>query len=135
MPKHRQYADGSDVRPVVMCHPDEDLAVQSEKAACDINNVVNSYLRTGQMPAFDLQAYRDVSHGLTLHEAAIVSQELQEHFLDRIPATVREKFGNDPVRFVEEIVLDEHLEDAVSLGLRERPVPEVPNEVPANPPA
>lgn len=132
--RHRQYGDGTDVRPVVLCDPDEDLAVQSEKAACDINNVVSQYTRSGVMPPFDLQGYRDVSHGLSLHEAALVSQRLEENFVQSVPAAIRERFQNDPVLFVDHILDEEFLEDAVALGLRQRPEPEEP-DVPATPPA
>lgn len=123
------------VSTVRVCDPEEGLTRQSEAAACDINRIVRSYVSQGMpLPVRPDAVFADVSQGWDYREAIEKAREVEEYFLG-LPADLRAKYRNDPGAFLDGILLPENVEDAVRLGLVEAPVPEVPNEVPADPPA
>lgn len=70
--------------------------------------------------------YGDVSEFGGLQEAIIKVQEADDLFA-QYPAELREKFENDPVKFVEFMEDPENLDEAIELGLaKPRPVVTTP---------
>lgn len=104
-----------------------DLAHQSFKDDCDINRIV---------ARLDTQGFLDTTRGRTqpiYFDAASVpdfqsalNQVIiaQDHF-DSLPASVRERFANDPARFVNFMSDNNNLAEAQRLGLV--PLPEAPD--------
>lgn len=80
---------------------DESRAIQSERDACDINTIVRNFGVTGQVVApMAPPSYRDLPEVYDFHTAMNFIQRSHDAF-DTLPALTRERFGNDPGRFVE----------------------------------
>lgn len=77
-----------------------DMAVQSEKDACDVNKIVERALRTGIMPVSTAQAlYADVSNAVDYQSAVEMTLRAQEQF-DALPVKTRNQFDNDVGKFL-----------------------------------
>lgn len=105
---------------------DPTLAVQSSKDECDINFIVNRYMRTGVLPAANHGVYADISEIGDLRESLEQVQFAQEAFME-LPAEVRKYFDNDPVKLVEFAQDPRNHEKAIELGLAP---PRQPDSVP-----
>lgn len=115
--------------------PQEGLTRQADKESCDINRIVKQYAHFGvDLPGAPADLFQDVSQGWDYRESLERAAKANEYF-GALPSEMRAKYGNDPGVFFDEVFAEENLEDAIALGLVERVVPEVPSEVPANPPA
>lgn len=105
-------------RPVVDCSGDEVLTKQFGRDETDINKIIARFEKTGQLAAMNQGQpfYGDVSEFTGLHDAIIKVQEANDLFM-AYPASVRERFDNDPVKFVEFFEDPANLDEAVKLGL------------------
>lgn len=105
---------------------------QSEAAACDINNIVSRWMKSGS--ACDLTArvgqFLDVSNVPDFHAACNFVAGAKSLFLE-LPAEVREEFNNDPGRFLKFASNPANFDKLVSMGLASKPVP--PGPAPAAP--
>lgn len=90
---------------------------QSEKDACDINVVVNQFLR-GVIPAHVVNRVADYGFvpAMTFQDCMNQVREAKETFAG-LPAETRDFFGNDPGRFVNYVARPENLAELVKLGL------------------
>lgn len=84
---------------------DPPLVVQSAKAECDINTIMQRYQRDGLVDHVnkfhgDYGDFTNVPQDF--HEAMQQVQEANEMFLT-LPSSVRERFGNDPGAFLEAV--------------------------------
>lgn len=98
----------------------ECLTVQSEKDNCDINVLVER-LGIGEIartaPPYDPRAFGDFTHmPKDPHEVLQVVRELEDAFME-LPARVRERFENDPLRFYEFTQNQENFEEGVKLKI------------------
>lgn len=112
------------------------LTTQAPADEVDINKIV-ARIKKGQtvMASNAEPFYGDVSFLGGLQEAIIKVQEADDLFM-QFPAELRERFENDPVKFVEFLEDPKNLDEARSLGLV-KPVPEPVKEAapaPATPP-
>jgi phage internal scaffolding protein len=87
----------------------------------DLNVIMSRWLRQGgdsphRMP--DFSAYRDVSHGWDYSDVMNISLELQGDFME-LPADLRARFFNDPVKLLDFIGDPANNAECVSLGLVE----------------
>lgn len=105
----------------------ESLAVQSEKDACDINHIMRRFEKTGVLPDAIKQnpQYGDFSEVPVYQEAlnTVLHAETQFSMLD---ARIRERFQNDPAKFLEFVHDPANGEEMVKMGLatlREQPAP------------
>lgn len=108
---------------------DPSLAVQAAKAECDINNIVKTYMRTGELPGQRQLIYADISEMSDLRDALHMVNDAQQAFMD-LPAEVRRHFDNDPVKLVEFAQDPNNYDKAVELGLavrKEVPAPVTPS--------
>lgn len=98
----------------------------------DINTIVNSFLKTGQMPEnLKLPQYIDYEGVFDFQSAMNTMMEAEESFMS-MPAQVRAQFDNDPQRFLEFCSNESNRPELEKLGLlRPKPVVESP---PASPP-
>jgi len=130
-------------RPVVDCQNAGDRGksrtVQSHREACDIPSIVAKYKRTGQLPIMRMQArqgsFGDFSDAPEYQECLNRVIEAQTAF-DALPARVKERFRNDPANLLAFLADEKNTEEAVALGLVEKPAPEpAPLKVTIEPPA
>lgn len=81
-----------------------DRAIQSEKDSTDINSILRRYDATGMIShvARGVPTYMDVSE-VGDYRTAMEHLRATESFFMGLPAKVREKFGNDPVEFIDAV--------------------------------
>lgn len=98
--------------------------VQSEAEACNINNIMRKYEKTGIVTHVRKTNgfYGDVSEVQDYHSAANFIAVAQESFMS-LPASVRERFDNDPGKFIAFVDDPKNAEELVTMGLREAPKP------------
>lgn len=95
---------------------DESRTKQEFKDECDINRIMARALRSGQFPpAVSVGRYGDFSEVGDYQEALARVEYAREQFAG-LPAKTREKFGNDPARFLEAVPKMSR-EEALELGL------------------
>lgn len=107
------------------------LTVQSEQDSADINTIVKNFGITGEVPVskrvpllLDIDDVIDYRYCVDTVKAAELS-------FSGMPANVRNRFDNDPVRFVEFFGDPKNRDEAISLGLIPKPPEAAP--VPAVP--
>lgn len=119
---------------------DESMAQQHFHDETKIDNILELYTRTGILPTKEVQPVFADLLGMSddYHDALNLVRNAQESFFD-LPASVRERFNNDPsflMRFLDD---DANRQEAMDLGLLhvESPVQpvvvRVVNESPADP--
>lgn len=108
----------------LFCDPEEDRTVQGDALEADINEIVRRFGITGQLP--DPRpggAYGDFSEVTDFQSALNALLEAQEAF-DALPSQLRERFSNDPAKFLEFVQDDDNYEEARKLGLLAEPEPD-----------
>lgn len=110
--------------------PSTSRTKQSFKDECDVNNIMARFQRTGIVEfAQRFQArYGDV-RGVDFASAMNVIAEAREMFA-AMPAKLRDRFGNDPARFLEFVQDPENRDEARKLGLL-KPEVKAPEPSPA----
>jgi len=97
---------------------------QSFKDECDINQIMARYLMTGTIDfANKHQAqYADVS-GIDFDSCMTQIKQAQAMFAD-LPAQLRDRFANDPARFLEYVADPDNRPEMQKLGLLITPQPD-----------
>ena len=96
---------------------DETLAQQNFKDECDINNIMERFGLTGELPANPLPPqYGDFSGVLDYHSAMNAVLAAQDAFAD-LPATMRARFDNDPNNLIRFLDDPNNRDEALALGL------------------
>ena len=104
----------------------ESLADQSAKDECDINEIVRRFGVGYQMPeGLRMPQYGDFSNISSYHEACNAIAQAGESF-DLLPAAVRDRFNNDPGKFVDFVLDDKNRDAAIELGLIPKDKPPQP---------
>ena len=90
---------------------------QQFRDECDINNILERFNVTGQLPAGTVQPqYGDFS-GITDYQSALNAvMAAQDSFL-QLPAKVRARFDNDPALFVDFASDEANKDEMKALGL------------------
>lgn len=98
---------------------DASLTKQSFKDECDINTIVRNFGLTGELPD-DVRApsYGDYTDVCDYHTALNAIALANEAF-DRMPATVRARFNNDPGAFVDFCSSADNIDEMRKMGLLE----------------
>ncbi len=92
------------------------LTEQNHAPECDINKIVATYSATGQLPDSNPPQYGDVTTAQSFQESQdLVAQTTQD--FERLPADIRAKFQNQPVKLLEFLADENNHETARSLGL------------------
>lgn len=92
-------------------------AIQSQKDECDINNIVRDFGVTGQLPvAVRPPTFGDFD-GVDDYASALMALRAAEQSFMAMPAEVRNRFANDPQRFVEFCSDSANLAEMRTLGL------------------
>lgn len=105
------------------------LAQQHFKQSTDINNIM-AKVRKGKatLPDPGQLIVGDFTNTPDLHEIMAKTNQVKEAFM-RLPAEVRNRFRNDPQRFIDYMSDKDKHEEQVELGLRIKPE-EKPKEEP-----
>lgn len=97
--------------------------IQQFRESADINVLVRRFGLTGEMPpAKAIPQYGDFSQVVDFQTAMNALRSSQEAF-DALPARIRDRFNNDPRRFLEFVHDADNRDEAVRLGLVPRPEP------------
>lgn len=97
--------------------PTKGRTKQSEKDACDINQIMARYVKTGHIShANKFQPEYGFATELDFRESMELIQQAQDMF-DELPAITRKEFDNDPARFLEFTQNPNNQEKMVEMGL------------------
>lgn len=119
--------------PTTDCSKDVRLTSQAPREDVDINKIVakmNKGLAVAGNPA--LGKFDDVSEFGGLEESIIQVQRANEAFMT-LPADLRERFDNDPVKLVEFLGDDKNYDEAAELGIVTKKPPKVGESEPVPP--
>lgn len=106
-------------------------AIQSFKEECDINNIMLDVVRQGTTEWLSRRegTYEDVT-GIDFQSAMDTVIRAQEAF-DDLPADLRDRFSNDPERFLNFVHDPKSADELLRLGLRNPPPPPPAADTPA----
>lgn len=97
------------------------MARQAHKDECDINFIVGRYLAGGLLPQARGAFFGDVSEvPPDFREALEVVERSRDAFAE-LPSKVRARFGNDPAEVLDFLRDPANREEAIELGLIEKP--------------
>lgn len=90
---------------------------QAFKEECDINTIISRFLRTGVLnfAAKNEPRYGDVT-GLEFQESMLKVAQAQSLF-NELPAALRNRFDNEPAKFLDFVHDEKNREEAIKLGL------------------
>ena len=102
---------------------DESLAQQHQRDECDINYILKQFNVTGVLPQSPISPqYGDFSGIGDYHTALNRVIAADEEFMS-LPAQLRARFENDPENLINFLNDDKNRDEAIQLGLLERPIP------------
>lgn len=95
------------------------------KEECDINNIIRQSQRTGflvdpLLAVSRMPSYGDFSQTLDFHSAQTLLVQSQEAFL-LLPADMRKRFNNNPAELLSFLEDENNREEAIRLGILEKP--------------
>ncbi|UDN67627.1 internal scaffolding protein [robinz microvirus RP_77] len=100
--------------------PYPSMTKQEFKDECDINNIIKAYSQSGQLNHIAANAadgrYEELPDNHELQDAINLVQAAEATFMS-LPAKLRDRFGNDPLRFVDFTSNPENLSEMHTLGL------------------
>ena len=105
---------------------------QSHLASTDVNLIMSRFAETGVLPQGNGQSlsFGDLSDAPTYLEALIVVADANEAFA-QLPSEIRERFVNDPRKFLAFMDDEKNFDEAVKLGLvKPLPAPIAPEAAP-----
>lgn len=121
------------------------LTKQSFKDEANINNIVNKYIRTGELPEHHkLPKYGDLTQ-IPDYKEAMVTVAHGRHAFEQLPSDLRARFANDPGQFLEFVANEENNAELLKLGIIqpkqaedppkvEKPEPKISDPEPASEP-
>lgn len=113
------------------------MTKQSFKDECDINNILTQYKPHEIVNMINAAAatgrYLDLPDSVDLQEAFAVVEQAQGAFAS-LPATVRDRFHNNPQAFLAFVENPDNADELVRLGLREAPPAQPADDPPPAPP-
>lgn len=112
----------------------ETLTQQHHAFEADINNIVASFgIKDGAVPpvALDPKYFGDFTDAPDFRQALDNTREAQARF-DALPASLRNRFNNDPYQLWQFVMDPAQTDEAVKLGLLHREA-EVPPKTPDTP--
>lgn len=103
--------------PGVSFEGDPGMTDQSQTEDCDVNKIVDRFMKTGVLPGVDVErVYGDFSAVTDYHQAMNVISHAQQQF-EGLDAKVRKRFGNDPAEFLAFCNDPKNAQELVKLGL------------------
>lgn len=112
---------------------------QSFLAQCDINNIIKGFQTTGMINHINAQAaqgmYADLPDEVDFQQSLETVKRGEEAFAS-LPSKVRARFENNPLAFMAFLADPANRDEAISLGLIDKPVipptPPTPSPAPEN---
>lgn len=96
---------------------EKSLTQQNFKDECDINNIVDRWLRTGETPVSDSSPqYGDFTGITDYHSAMNKVIDARKRFND-LPADIRKRFNYDPGELLDFVNNPDNEKESVELGL------------------
>jgi phage internal scaffolding protein len=98
----------------IICN--DGITEQHHSAECDVNNILATYMKTGVLPPVDPNAkYGDLSDFdyQTLQNQIANANSLFE----QLPDNVKNRFGNEPHRFLNFVENEKNYDELVKMGL------------------
>lgn len=92
------------------------MTKQAPANEVDINQIMDRYLRTGVLPDPRPAHYGDATAIPSYEEAMNIVNQGREAF-EALPSKIRERFGNDPGKFLDFVNDESNYDEAVQLGL------------------
>lgn len=115
------------------------LTRQADKDACDVNQIMKRYEKTGEMPAFATRGFfadvSEIGDFRGVQEKMLMAGEI----FAQLPPKKRAEFNNDVAEFLDYASNPANFDSLVELGVVEGPAPapaaapDVPAEAPATP--
>ncbi|QCQ85075.1 internal scaffolding protein [Blackfly microvirus SF02] len=111
------------------------MTKQSFKDDCDINNIMRKYERTGVLDhtAMSVPQYGEYMGSMSYQDSLNAILYAQDQFA-ALPADLRARFGNDPAELLSFMEDSANLDEAVKLGLVQKPIVPQPLSVVADTP-
>ncbi|WNK13608.1 MAG: internal scaffolding protein [Microvirus sp.] len=106
------------------CSDTPTLTQQQYKDECDINNILKRYEKTHLLPDFikENPQYGDFSEVPTYQEALDIIHVADTQF-GLLDAKTRDRFSNNPAKFLEFVHNPDNIKEMVSMGLATLPEP------------
>lgn len=96
----------------------ETLTQQQFKEDCDVNLIMEKYMKTGMMPQSVAPLLEgDFSNLPSYAEALQTVIDAQDMFME-IPAKIRQRFDNNPQELMNFLADESNTEEAIKLGLK-----------------
>lgn len=103
---------------------------QADKEGCDINNILERFERTGELPSMNGNAmYGDFADVPEYLESLNIVRAAESQFMS-LPAKLRDRFHNDPAKFLAFVGDNKNYDEAVELGLLAPKPPKVEKDLP-----
>ena len=96
---------------------DPSLAQQQFRDECDINNILERFNVTGQLPVMPLEPQFGDFSGISDYQTALNAVISAQDSFDQLPARLRERFANDPAAFVDFCLDESNRDEMKALGL------------------
>ncbi len=113
---------------------DKTRTQQSHKKECDINTIMENYLRTGVIThrQSETPLYGDFSNVPAYNDAFDIYTRAQAQFKS-LPAPLRSRFDNDPAKFLAYCEDPKNIPEMTELGLlgKPKPIPQTPEALAA----
>lgn len=101
----------------------ETLAQQQFAEECDINTIVNRFLKTGELPTFDARAqFGDFIDMPDSYQEALEAVRNAQKAFSELPSSIRARFYNDPAQLLLWLSDPKNVDEAVKLGLMTKSV-------------
>lgn len=114
----------------INCSDDPGKTQQHFKDEVDINTIVERFGLTGELPqVVQVPQYADYEGIFDFQTAMNAVRHAQEGFME-LPAKLRARFDNDPQKLLTFLGDEENREEAIKLGLVNKPQEQVVEETP-----
>jgi phage internal scaffolding protein len=100
---------------------DATLTQQHFKDETDINNILRQFNITGLLPENKLSPRYGDFTGISDYQSALNAVIAAESEFDALPAQIRARFNNNPEELIQFLENDKNYDEAVKLGLVEKP--------------
>ena len=124
--KHNMRSAYSKPRPSpIIC--EDGITEQHHSEACNVNNILATYMKTGILPPVDPNAqYGDLSD---FDYQSMQNQIANANSLfEQLPDNVKNRFGNEPYRFLNFVQDDKNYDELVNMGLANNPITASPED-------
>lgn len=110
------------------------MTKQSFRDESNINNIIDKWRATGHVPRINSMSptYGDFTNVDSYLNSVLRVQEIDEQFA-ALPSAIRDRMANDPANLLRFLQDDNNIEEAISLGIIQKP-PVAPPEPPPKEP-